>query len=109
MPRFSMMVWVAMIISAAVGLYHVKYAVQDMQAEVAQLEWQIEQERESLHVVAAEWAYLSRPERVQQLSEKHLKLVPIAAQQFVTWESLPLHLPQAEDEALVPAAYEVTR
>lgn len=45
----------------AIGLYMVKYSVQDVQRNVASLKTELAREKESLHLLNAEWAYLNRP------------------------------------------------
>jgi hypothetical protein len=60
------------IVVAAFLLYQVKYDVQRVRGEIAKVARQLQQERESLDVVSAEWAYLSRPQRLQVLAQRHL-------------------------------------
>lgn len=78
---------------AAFGVYMVKYVVQDVQREVASLDAEVKKERESLHLLNAEWAYLNRPERLHALADKHLALAPLDSRQI-------------QDVAILPAAYE---
>lgn len=89
MPRFAKLLWVALLVASAFGLYMVKYRVQGIQAEIAAINRQMEDERESLHVVAAEWSYLNQPERLQQLSENYLKLQPVKVAQMVEVAGIP--------------------
>ena len=78
---------------AAVGVYFVKYIVEDVQREVAKLETQVASEDESLHLLNAEWAYLNRPERLHELADKHLMLQPLDSRQI-------------QDVGVLPAAFE---
>jgi len=73
----------------ALGLYLVKYRVQDVQLEVARAEAELAKERESLHLLNAEWAYLNRPERLEKLSQKYLALTPLESTQFISYTQLP--------------------
>lgn len=75
--RITSLVWMACFAVGAFGLYMVKFSVQNLQREVAAAEQQLAQEKESLHLLNAEWAYLNRPERLRQLAEKHLELAPL--------------------------------
>lgn len=61
----------------AAGVYLVKYSVQDVQRNVAVIKRDLAAERESLHLLKAEWAYLNRPERLRKLADRHLDLVPL--------------------------------
>ncbi|MBX9726578.1 MAG: hypothetical protein K2X09_04865 [Rickettsiales bacterium] len=73
----------------AIGLYMVKYSVQDVQRNVAALETELANEKESLHLLNAEWAYLNRPDRLRQLADRHLDLVPLDSRQIEKVSVLP--------------------
>lgn len=79
--RIGTFSWMVILLIAAAGLYRVKYQVLALQSEITQLTQAIEQEREGLHVAAAEWAYLTQPERLQRLNAKYLKLQPMSPAQ----------------------------
>ena len=73
----------------AIGLYLVKYSVQDVQRNVATLKAELATEKESLHLLNAEWAYLNRPDRLRNLSDRHLDLVAIDSRQIGQVSVLP--------------------
>lgn len=73
----------------AIGLYLVKYSVQDVQRNVATLKSELSKEKESLHLLNAEWAYLNRPDRLRQLADRHLDLVPLDSRRIETVDVLP--------------------
>lgn len=74
----------ACLLLLAVGIvYIVKYQVRDIQREVSSMESQLRAERDALHVLRAEWAYLTRPQRVRALAEAHLDLAPLQGRQMV--------------------------
>lgn len=108
--RFATLISLMLVVAAAFGLYIVKYRVQAIQAEIAALTHQLEDERESLHVAAAEWAYLSQPERLQKLASKYLKMRPVDVSQVAAIEDVPyasqmVAQPQPQpNENLVPAS-----
>lgn len=77
----------------AVGLYLVKYWVQDIKGEVTQAAAELKKERDAVHLLGAEWAYLNRPERLKQLSERYLELQPVTSAQFVSFHALPDMVP----------------
>lgn len=81
--RFTSVFWCVLAVLAAALLYSVKYQVQAMDAEVAALHRQIDNERDSLQVLQAEWAFLSRPDRIRQLADKHLDMVPVGGAQLL--------------------------
>jgi hypothetical protein len=86
---------------AVSGLYFVKYAVQGVQRDVASLQTELKGERESLHLLNAEWAYLNRPERLHALSEKHLALAPLDSRQIQEIGVLPAAYDGAGGESLI--------
>lgn len=99
--RFQTMIWTLVVFVAAYGLYQVKYQVRDVKKEFAQIDAQLQAENKALHVLKAEWVYLNRPARLQELSRKHLDLVPLAAEQMVDSNALAdLDIPVDENKAL---------
>ena len=90
MYRLSTLIWMVVIVAAAFMLYLVKYQVQGVRAQVAETERALEAEKESLHVVAAEWAYLNRPQRLQALSAQYLSSSSITADQIAEIEAIPM-------------------
>jgi hypothetical protein len=89
MRRFSTLIWMLVIVGAAFMLYMVKYQVQSLRQQVADTSHQLEAEKEALHVVAAEWAYLNRPERLQALANQYLSSTSVTADQVAEIEALP--------------------
>ena len=83
--------WITVIVVASFMLYRVKYEVQSLKAQVAEINKEITEERESLRVVAAEWAYLNRPERLKVLAEKYLNGKEITVGQVAEVEAIAFH------------------
>jgi len=90
------------IVVAAFFLYEAKYAVQSLKSQVAETSRQLETEKEALHVVAAEWAYLNRPQRLQQLADKYLSSSDVTVDRVADIESIPF--PAKMQAALEPNA-----
>ena len=65
MQKFAPLLWVFVVVVAAFMLYKSKYEVQALKTQIAETTIELEREKQALHVVAAEWAYLNRPERLQ--------------------------------------------
>ena len=71
--RLITIIQISLIIAAAFWLYQVKYDVRELKKEVAVLEKELNTEYDSIHVLQAEWAYLTRPDRLAKLASKYLK------------------------------------
>ena len=65
---------VLLLIGAAVWVYRIKYQATWQAVEVERLNRQIAREKSAINVLQAEWAHLVRPDRVQNLAQKHLDL-----------------------------------
>ncbi|MEI7669959.1 MAG: hypothetical protein WCJ33_07745 [Pseudomonadota bacterium] len=87
--RISTIIWIVILVFGAFGVYMVKYQVQDLKKEIALTEKSVAEEKKNLHVLHAEWAYLTRPERIKKLSEKYLDVKPLKGQQITELTSLP--------------------
>lgn len=87
--RITALIYLACFATLSVGLYLVKYTVQDVQREVAGLKKNLGAEKESLHLLKAEWAYLNRPDRLRQLADRHLDMVPLDSRQIDDIHALP--------------------
>lgn len=113
MNRLSTLIWMVVIVGAALLLYGVKYRVQAIRTQVAETARQLESEKEAMHVAAAEWAYLNRPDRLQQLSAKYLSSAELTVDQVAEIEAIPFpNVVQAEataDEGIHPVASKNTR
>ncbi|BCJ91420.1 hypothetical protein IZ6_21550 [Terrihabitans soli] len=81
---------VLMLIGAAATVYKIKYEATWQAVEVERLNRQIEREKVSINILNAEWAHLTRPDRIQNLAEKHLDLKPVDSRQRMALADLPL-------------------
>lgn len=88
----------ALIVAASYGLYMVKWQVHDLKRQNMMAEAQIAEQTEALHILDAEWAYLNRPDRLRNLTEKYLALEPEAGQQMVDITRL-MEVPEAVQTA----------
>ncbi len=89
MIRLSMIIWVMVLAVSAFALYSVKFKVQTLRSQIAEVEEQLESERESMNVVAAEWAYLNRPDRIQKLAAAYLSTKEVTVEQIAEVAAIP--------------------
>ncbi|MFC7049026.1 cell division protein FtsL [Emcibacter nanhaiensis] len=112
---------VLLVMVSAAAVYNLKEATEQLEERKRELASQILEDKAAIKVLRAEMAYLSRPERVQRLSERFLALKQtenlqlasslddVSGRSEVRTASLPadnfrLLLPQAKPEA-VPDKY----
>jgi len=89
MNRLSTMVWILLSVVGMFMLYKVKYEVQTLKTQVAETSRELEQQRHALHVVAAEWAYLNRPDRLKKLADKYLGSSELTVGQIAEIDAIP--------------------
>lgn len=78
------------------GVYQMKYKVQTLKERAATLEAEIGREKAAIEVLRAEWAYLTRPARLERLADEHLDLAPMAPEQVVPLAELDRVLPRGD-------------
>lgn len=72
-------------VAAGLGalLFRTSQSVQGAEDRLAELNRTIRQEQESIRVLDAEWDYLNRPQRLEALADKYLKVAPPQSGQFI--------------------------
>ena len=88
MLRFVNICLVLGLVALAYVIYQVKYETRALDAQIFSLNKQIEEERDAIAVLRAEWSLLNRPERIERLAKKYLKLAPAKPSQLVTVETV---------------------
>ncbi|HZV22077.1 MAG TPA: hypothetical protein VE986_11095, partial [Hyphomicrobiales bacterium] len=68
--------------------YDLKLKTRALEAEERELVTALQDESDFLALMKAEVSYLSRPERIEELARKLLKLEPIAPDQLVPWSAI---------------------
>jgi len=88
MLRFINICLVLGLVALACVIYQVKYQARGLDADIAVLDKRIGEERDAIAVLRAEWSLLNRPERIERLAQKHLKLAPARPAQLVTLDTV---------------------
>ena len=88
MLRFVNICLVLGLVALAYVIYQVKYESRALDAEIAALGRDIDDERDAIAVLRAEWSLLNRPERIERLAQKYLKLAPAKPVQLVTVDTV---------------------
>lgn len=74
------------------SLFVVENEVQSLREDLAEINRQIHSDKEAMHVMQAEWAYLNQPERIEALTKEHLPQMAVqSSTQYYSTEAA-LHL-----------------
>jgi hypothetical protein len=90
-------------VAALIGVYALKYSVEETASEKAGLERTIARQEGELSLLRADWAYLNQPGHVAPIVVRHvaaLGLEPVKQEQFGGFENLPMRLKPKDDTAL---------
>jgi hypothetical protein len=96
MTRYLNVVMILALIGSAVYAYTIKYQTAYRAEQIAKTRIEIKAERDAIAVLRADWSFLTRPERVQQLSERYLDLQPLALDRLVLARQLPERAPHVD-------------
>jgi cell division protein FtsL len=77
------------LIASAIYAYSIKYKTIFRAETIATLKSEIKEQRDEIGLLRADWAHLTRPERIQSLADKLTDLQPLALTQIVRPEALP--------------------
>ncbi len=111
MIRWLQFVSVIAAAGAAIFVFQVKYRAEAVADHAADLQRGLDQEKETLSLLEAEWSLLLQPARVQELVARHserLKLQPLDPAQITRLENLPMRPkgPEPADETALSAILE---
>ena len=96
MIRILNLVAIAALVGSAIYAYSIKYKTMFHAETVASLRADIKKEQDKIGLLRADWANLTRPERVQALAEKLTQLQPLALAQIVPVDALPSKAPRID-------------
>lgn len=91
-----------------VGVYGLKYSVEEVARSKTQLERQIAHQQADLSLLQADWSYLNQPGYVEPIVERHLdqlNLQPLKQTQFGSLSDIPMR-PQAPDTDAMTALFQ---
>jgi len=86
--RQTTMLFILIAGALSLALFSVKYQVQDLEDELANLNHSIKAERQAIRVLKAEWSHLNNPERLRGLAKRHLGLDAVMPAQMQTFKSV---------------------
>jgi hypothetical protein len=109
MIKLSTLFWLVLVSTTGFAMFAVKYEVQSLEEELNRTKKATIAEEHAIRTDDAEWAYLTRPETLDEMNRHYLSLAPIATKQLrATVTDIPLRAPTPVpvDEAAVETAAE---
>ena len=73
--------------------YALEHKARSAERETALIGAQIRDERENIKLLTAEWSLLTRPDRIEHLAAKHLKLGVVGPQQRISESEIDTRVP----------------
>jgi hypothetical protein len=89
MLRILNIVVIAALVVPAAYVYKIKFEATLQAERVSKLRAETRRERDAIANLRAEWTQLDRPDRIQGLAQRHLKLRPVEVAQFDALDKLP--------------------
>jgi hypothetical protein len=84
MIKLSSLFWLVLVSTIGFAMFAVKYGVQSLEDELNRTKRAIIAEQHAIRADEAEWAYLTRPETLDEMSRRHLSLGPMSTKQLRT-------------------------
>ena len=84
-------------IAIGIGLFTVKYRVQDLEGQLVDLNRQITRDREALQVLEAEWSHLNEPRRLKILADRYLGMAAVSSDKVTSRNELNNKIPFREE------------
>ena len=84
MNKLATLFWLVLVSAAGFAMFAVKYQVQSLEDELNRAKKDTIAEEHAIRMDEVEWAYLTRPETLEEMNQRHLSLLPIATTQLRT-------------------------
>jgi cell division protein FtsL len=77
------------LVASAVYVYSLKYQTIYASEQIVKTRHLLAKERDAINILRAEYAFLTRPDRLQALADKQLDMQPLSLHQIVKAADLP--------------------
>ena len=99
----GLLFWSIAAVATAVGLFTVKYRVQDLEEKIDRTNQKIITSQQATHILKIEWAHLNEAERIERMARQDLKLEPSSIQQVIRLDALKTMPSQQRREPPLPS------
>ncbi len=94
MIKLATLFWLVLVSTAGFAMFAVKYQVQSLEDDLNRARTETIAEEHAIRMDEVEWAYLTRPDTLEDMNRRHLSLMPVATTQLrATLPDLPLRPP----------------
>jgi cell division protein FtsL len=83
------------VLVTAFFMYSLEHSTRGVERQLAKLKTGINDERETIKLLDAEWASLTRPDRLQKMAEGQLKLQSVKATQIISVADVATKIPDS--------------
>ena len=90
MKRPATLILFALAVIAGGVLFGIAFEVSALEERLTVLNERITKDRDSIHVLRAEWSYLNQPDRLHGLNQRYLDLQPLEGRQISKISALPV-------------------
>jgi cell division protein FtsL len=84
----GLLFWSVAAVATAIGLFSVKYRVQDLEEQIDRTNQKIIESQQATHILKIEWAHLNEAERIERLAQKYLNLQQASIGQVARLDTL---------------------
>ena len=99
----GLLFWSMIAVVTAIGLFAVKYKVQDLEEKIDRTNEKIIESQQATHILKIEWANLNEAERIERLAQKYLKLEQAGIKQVARLDMLKSDPNQQRREPPLPS------
>jgi hypothetical protein len=104
MIKLGTLFWLVLVSTTGFAMYGVKYQVQALEDELARTKRATIAEEHEIRVLDAEWAYLTRPETLEEMNRRFQSLTPMETKQLhMSAADIPLRAPAPSPPVETPA------
>jgi hypothetical protein len=96
MWRIMHAIAIAALIGSAAYVYGIKYRIIYASEQLVKTRHMVAREKDAINLLRAEYAHLARPDRVQELADSKLGMLPLALSQIASVNDLPEARPKVD-------------
>ena len=96
MVRWLNLIAIVALLGSAAYAYSIKYETARYSAEIVRMQHEIQREKDAIGMLRADYAWLGRPGRVQQLADRHLDLQNFSIEKIAKVNELPDRAPRID-------------